>query len=206
MICAFMLVCFIGGGSYCVAATSDPVKNLTETAANSALSFKYGYEAVKGNIRMTGEGNVCIQGCAYMLEVDGISFYCDGETRWTVDGNAKEVVIESVGGLAEDIYSNPVLLVVRADDMFVRDFESTAVFNGESLRQVTLRPRLGTALLSVSLYFKGLLLRGAAASAEDGTDTVIYVRDLKEDTKKPLASFRFDDKGLDASWVITDLR
>lgn len=200
-----LMLCFFEGVDS-AAAVSDPVKNLTETAANSSLSFRYEYDALKDKVRMTGEGSACIQGYAYELEVDGISFYCDGETRWTVDSNSKEVVIETVEGLAEDIYSNPVLLIIKAEDVFDRDFESETVFNGETLKQVALRPRSGTSLVSLSLYFKGLFLRGVSAIAEDGTETLIYIRDLKKDVKKPVTSFRFDVTGLDSSWVVTDLR
>ena len=46
-------------------------------------------------------GTLLIQGGCYRAKGNGMEIYCDGFTRWTVDPEAKEVYIETSGGLEE---------------------------------------------------------------------------------------------------------
>lgn len=47
------------------------------------------------------KGKLVIQGDCYFAEGYGMRIYCNGNTRWTIDTDSKEVYIENAGGIAE---------------------------------------------------------------------------------------------------------
>ncbi len=190
-----------------VSASGDsPLKSFSDALADSSLSFTYSYEARKGKTYLTGSGSACIQGDAYMLYTDGVEVICDGKSLWSVDKNAKEAVIETVLQGEHAYKSNPVLLIRDANQLFRQVSSSEATFNGEQVLEVKLVPVLDTGLSDISLYFKDNVICGAAATAGDGTETVLIIRDFRYGHKKDLSHFVFDDKSLDSSWIVTDLR
>lgn len=186
--------------------SEDPVRALSESVAGSSVSFLYRYDAVKGKGHMTGAGSAILQGSAYLIDVDGLKFFCDGSTKWTVDYNTREVVIETADSEADDCFSNPVLLLVSADTMFEQYSAEQVDFNGSNALRVNMRPKSGCGLESVSLYFRRDVLVGACAVSEDGTETNLIISGFCKSEKKDLSYFMFDDKSLDSSWIVTDLR
>lgn len=57
--------------------------------------FSYVSEA---NVKVQGEGMFSVQDSCYVLDLGVMQIYCDGNKRWTVDKDAKEVYIESAQG------------------------------------------------------------------------------------------------------------
>ena len=57
--------------------------------------FSYVSEA---DVRVEGEGRFSVQDSCYVLDLGVLQIYSDGQKRWTVDKDAKEVYIESAGG------------------------------------------------------------------------------------------------------------
>lgn len=53
------------------------------------------------DVPMPLAGTLLLQGECYRAEGGGMEVFCDGTTRWTVDPDAKEVYVESAGGLEE---------------------------------------------------------------------------------------------------------
>lgn len=190
-----------------VSASGDsPLKSLSDALADSSLSFTYSYEARKGKTYFTGSGSACIQGDAYMLCTDGVEVICDGKNLWSVDENTKEAVIETVLQGEYAYKSNPVLLIRDANLLFRQVSSSEVAFKGERVLEIGLEPVLDTGLLDVCLYFKDNVICGASATAGDGTETVLVIKGFRYGQKKDLSYFVFDDKSLDSSWIITDLR
>ena len=82
-----------------------------DRAAGKRVSFKYEYSLSRegaGFSKVT-EGNVLVEDSAYRLDGLGLVIVCNGETRWTYDPEAGEVVIESAEN--DNILTNPALLI-----------------------------------------------------------------------------------------------
>ena len=60
---------------------------------NSRLAVDYSF-VLHDKTRMTGKGAIVIQSDAFKLNEHGLEIYCDGQSRWIVDKEAKEVAIE----------------------------------------------------------------------------------------------------------------
>ena len=58
------------------------------------ISCKYTY-SIDVPITLTYEGDALVQGECYHLAGNGLEIICDGQTRWTVDAEAREVYIEN---------------------------------------------------------------------------------------------------------------
>ena len=82
-----------------------------DRAAGKRVSFHYEYNLSKngGDFSKVTEGEVLVEDIAYRLDGLGLTIVCDGETRWTYDPQAGEVVIESAE--KDNILSNPALLI-----------------------------------------------------------------------------------------------
>lgn len=82
-----------------------------DKAAGKRVSFTYEYSLSKdgqGFSKVT-EGKVLVEDNAYSLDGLGLTIVCNGETRWTYDSSAQEVVIENAEN--DNILTNPALLI-----------------------------------------------------------------------------------------------
>ena len=82
-----------------------------DRAAGKRVSFTYEYSLSKdgaGFSKVT-EGEVLVEDNAYRLDGLGLTIVCNGETRWTYDPSAGEIVIESAEN--DNILTNPALLI-----------------------------------------------------------------------------------------------
>lgn len=82
-----------------------------DRAAGKRVTFNYEYSLSKdgaGFSKVT-EGKVLVEDNAYRLDGLGLTIVCNGETRWTHDASAAEVVIENAE--QDNILTNPALLI-----------------------------------------------------------------------------------------------
>ena len=82
-----------------------------DKASGKRVTFHYVYSLSKdgADFRQVTVGNVTVEENAYKLSGLGLTIISDGETRWTQDVCAQELVIESVD--KEAIEVNPALLI-----------------------------------------------------------------------------------------------
>ena len=82
-----------------------------DRAAGKRVSFHYEYLLSRdgGDFSKVTEGDVLTEDNAYRLDGLGLTVVCNGETRWTYDPSASEVVIESAEN--DNILTNPALLI-----------------------------------------------------------------------------------------------
>ena len=75
------------------------------------VQFHYTYSLSQGGKPMTQvtDGDVTVEDNAYLLSGLGLEMRSDGTTRWSVDREAEEVLIEKVE--KEDILTNPALFI-----------------------------------------------------------------------------------------------
>ena len=55
---------------------------------SSSLWFRsdYSFTMPTKKAKMTGNGSVKVQGTSFIVDGNGLEIWCDGKTRWTIDG------------------------------------------------------------------------------------------------------------------------
>lgn len=182
-----------------------PVASFSSKVKSSCVSFDYTY-AVKNNLNMKGGGHVTVQDGSFVMTGNSLEMHCDGKTVWTLDDEAEEMVIESVGE-SEGVTSNPAVLVSSLDNAFTAGPMEPSVFKGKKVDMSVLTPKPSVSgIKTLNLYFSGEKLVGAVLVSDDGTTTEFGISNIKFSSKKPLSFFSFSDKAPGPSWVVTDLR
>jgi len=84
---------------------------LLDKVTGHRVSFHYTYSLSKDGAPMqqVTDGDVVVEDNAYRLEGLGLEVISDGQTRWSRDAEAEEVVIETVE--REDLFTNPALFI-----------------------------------------------------------------------------------------------
>ena len=79
---------------------------LLDKAQGHRVTFHYTYSLSQKGVT---QGNVTVEGNAYILQGLGMEVYSDGTTRWTLDPQAREALVEKVE--KEDLFTNPALFI-----------------------------------------------------------------------------------------------
>ena len=84
---------------------------LLDKVAGKRVHFHYSYSLSRkgADFFPVTDGQVTVEGNAYILEGLGMKVVSDGSTRWTLDPEAKEAVVEAVQ--KEDLFTNPALFI-----------------------------------------------------------------------------------------------
>ena len=152
---------------------------LLDKVPGHRVTFDYTYLLSKDGKPMekvTG-GFVTVEGNCFSMSGLGLEVRSDGETRWTLDREAKEVLVETVE--SEDLFTNPALFIASYPQY--RDRLKVNSSGPDSL-DITL-----TLDEEVKARF---ILKNVVFSEAGGE---------KKD-------FSLDEKSLDGSYVVTDLR
>ena len=121
-------------------------------------------------------GEVCVEGNAYRMEGLGLKVVSDGNTRWSVDEAAGEMVIEKVE--KEDLFTNPALFISS-----YRQYRDRITVNSS-----------GKDFLDVTL------------TLDDDTQARFFLKDIVYGELQGKSDFSLDGKSLSEIFVITDLR
>ena len=97
LIAAALLLCTFAWGQNSL----DDVIALLQSGQVISCSYSY---TLSGDIPVKGSGEAVICGTAYHISEGGLDTWCDGSTVWTVDSEAKEVVVSEGGN---SILANP---------------------------------------------------------------------------------------------------
>ncbi len=94
----------------CALCSAQAIVQL-DRAQGKRVTFHYDYSLSKGGAPFSSvtTGDVTVEGNSYRINGLGLTIISDGETRWTQDADAREVVIEAVD--KESITVNPALLI-----------------------------------------------------------------------------------------------
>ncbi len=200
------IVIFVCAVSMCVCAWGQNiVSDFVSTLDGKCASFKYSY-SLSGQVPLNGSGTVTFQDESFTMKGDGLEVYCDGSVRWTVDTEAEECYIESVGDEL-DIEANPALLVGSVDKAFKFKKAKSATFNGKSVSEAVLSPVGDTGIQEVSLFLTTSKVPvGAVMTSEDGTVVTITLKDFTLTDKADAKDFTLDTKKLGKNYILTDLR
>ncbi len=196
-------------------AKSKTLSNFIDKVSSSLVSFDYSFsmKAANSKAKMTGSGNVKVQGSSFVMDGNGLEIWCDGATRWTVDRLAEEALVESVDDSADSYATNPALLITSVDAAFEEASFGASKFQGKAVDASVLSPvnkgKYSMDISQLKLFFKSgtSILVGAEVKLNDGSISEIVVSNLEfSDSLDEKGSFRFDEKTLTDSYVITDLR
>ena len=89
---------------------------LLDKVEGHRVTFHYTYSLSRkgGGFTPVTDGNVTVEGNAYILQGLGMEVVSDGTTRWTLDRDAREAMVEKV--VKEDLFTNPALFIASYKD------------------------------------------------------------------------------------------
>lgn len=142
------------------------------------VQFHYTYSLSQGGKPMTQvtDGVVTVEDNAFKLSGLGLEVCSDGTTRWSIDREAEEVLIEKVE--KEDLFTNPALFIGS-----YKAYMDKIKVNSSSQNS-----------LDVTL------------TLDEDTSARFVLKDIKFLDKQGKSDFTLDVKSLPESYVITDLR
>ncbi|MBQ9194011.1 MAG: hypothetical protein IJ156_09865 [Bacteroidales bacterium] len=151
---------------------------LLDRVPGHRVHFHYTYSLAKDGKPMTqvADGEVTVEDNAFLLSGLGLEVRSDGTTRWSVDRDAEEVLIEKVE--KEDILTNPALFIASYKE------------NMDKIRVNASTPNS----LDVTLVL------------DDDTSARFVLKNILFGDKQGKSDFPLDEKSLPKSYVITDLR
>lgn len=151
---------------------------LLDKVQGQRVRFHYTYSLSQKGAAFTPvtEGDVLLEGNAYVLEGLDLKVISDGTTRWTLDPKAREAVVETVE--KEDTFTNPAL--------FIASYRN-------NMNRIKVNEQ-GSDYLDVTLTLDSdnsarFVLSGIAFSPQQGN-----------------GDFLMDGKSLEKDYLITDLR
>ena len=194
-------------------AKSKTLGSFIDKVSSSLVTFDYSFTMQTTKTKMTGSGNVKVQGNAFFMEGNGMEVWCDGSTRWTIDRFAEEALVESVSESYDSYATNPALMITAVDDAFNEVSFGTSKFQGKAVDASVLSPvhkgKYSMDIAELKLFFKSGTsdLVGAEVKLNDGSVSEFSITGMTFSAQaEKKESFRFDEKTLDDSYVITDLR
>ena len=142
------------------------------------VQFHYTYSLSQGGKPMTQvtDGDVTVEDNAFLLSGLGLEVRSDGTTRWSIDRDAEEVLIEKVE--KEDLFTNPALFISS-----YKGYMDKLKVNGSSQNS-----------LDVTLLL------------DDDTAARFVLKNIVFLDKQGKSDFPLDEKSLPQSYVVTDLR
>jgi len=151
---------------------------LLDQVPGHRVRFHYTYSLSQGGKPMTQitDGDVTVEDNAYLLSGLGLEVRSDGSTRWSIDREAEEVLIEKVE--KEDIFTNPALFIGS-----YKGYMDKIKVNGSSANS-----------LDVTLVL------------DEETSARFVLKDVVFGDEQGKSDFTLDVKSLSDSYVITDLR
>ncbi len=142
------------------------------------VQFHYTYSLSQGGKPMTQvtDGDVTVEDNAFLLSGLGLEVRSDGTTRWSIDRDAEEVLIEKVE--KEDLFTNPALFISS-----YKNYMDRIKVNSSSQDS-----------LDVTLVL------------DEDTSARFVLKNIRFKDKDGKSDFTLDVKSLSSSYVITDLR
>lgn len=94
-------------------------EELADTLAVSNVKFDFKYTILQNGFDVVVTGSAEIQNGCYRGVMSTLEFYCDGQTRWTVDPQGKEVYIENARDAASDFLVSPGEYLMLVPDLAI---------------------------------------------------------------------------------------
>lgn len=96
------------------------ITEILSMVPNHRVDASYSCEMSIADANVTVTGRITAQQNYYFVSGNGLDIYCDGESRWTVDSEAREVYIEKACGL-EEFLSDPDTYLGALSDLKIKN-------------------------------------------------------------------------------------
>lgn len=179
-----------------------PMESLRRRFSEGAVSMTAEYEMTVRQIPVAGSSELFVQGDRYCMKGNGLEVFCNGESIWTIDESAMEVVVEPCDAMSDSYASNPVLLLAQLDEFFAVKSQNTA--GGRTEYTLTAIKDCGISQAQVALTPDGHIVTGSFL-LEDGTIVSVKVTSMKKAEERSSSSFSPSRK-FGTDWIVTDLR
>ncbi len=162
----------------CLLAGAQKRIPLLDRVPGHRVSCNYTYSLSKDGAPFSEvtSGTLVVEDNAFRLDALGLRLFSDGTTRWTLDDEALEAVVENVS--EEDLVTNPALLLSG----YTRYGDKITV-NGS-----------GDSFLDVTLEL------------DDTNSARFVLKDIVFAHRQGKSDFSVDEKSLKDKYLITDLR
>lgn len=163
---------------FCCCAFAQERIPLLDKVQGQRVRFHYTYSLSQNGapFRDITDGDVSLEGNAYVLEGLGLKIISNGNTRWSLDETARELVIEQVE--KEDLFTNPALFIASYHD----HMDSIKVNHADEDN------------LDVTL------------TLDENTQARFKLTGIVYGPPQGKSDFSLDEKSLPSDYVITDLR
>ena len=180
-----------------------PLESLRNMFNGSLVSIECDYTTEIQQTQVVGRSEILVQGNMYAMKGNGLEIFCDGNTVWTIDAAAQEVVIEPCFPGECDYMANPALLLTDLDDVFTVS-GSRSLGSGRMEYTLDSCVRCGISKAVLVLTQEGKII-SADFSLEEGGDLKVNVSSMKKTEEKQM-SFFSPDRKFNSDWIVTDLR
>ena len=162
----------------CVGAWAQTRIPLLEKVPGHRVRCQYTYSVSKdgGAFSEVTKGGLEVEDNAFRLDALGLRIISDGATRWTLDDEAREAVVEAVE--KEDVSANPALLISHYTD-YAKDLVVNT--SGKDFLDVTLE-------------------------LDSTTRARFFLQNIVFEEPKVKSDFSFEEKSLPKDYLVTDLR
>lgn len=205
IIVASFLLLAGAGGAY--AQSKDFLEALYSKMSTSVAETVYTYVTETSGVKVTGHHELELQSDLWHMKGNGLEIWCDGQTVWTTDPVAKEVIIEPAAQNEASELVNPALIFTRLNDWF--DVKEKRELPQSKSVLYILRPKpemnINVEFLNVEIGTSDGMIRKGSFALEDGASVNIDFISMAMKPKKPVSYYR-PSQSFDASWIVTDLR
>ncbi len=122
----------------CFSASAESLLSCFERSLAALGDYRVAFTVTMGD--MVTEGNYAVSGNDFYITLYGAEYYVADGVKYEINGERKEIVIDSAQSLGGDLLSNPA----QAFSILARDFEQREV-SIDSRRAVRLSERNGGA-------------------------------------------------------------
>lgn len=170
----------------------------------SCAFFPFSYESSVRGTKVVGDGDAFIQSSLFLINVNGLQIYGNGKKVYSVDRDAKEVIVSEYDNSLSSI--NPVLILSDLEQRFnFKEQKTNVKFADMSAVKVLMSPKVESGIVDLNLYFvpSSTKLIGLGVKLKDGTVTTFTIPSI---LYLPLRSIdEFQPGDLDSSYIITEL-
>lgn len=115
------------------AAAQGRTELLKQKLEGHRVSFNYSWTTTD-KVPVRQSGTAIIDGDCYAIRGGGLDIYCDGQTKWTVDTEAREVYVEPSGGV-RDFIAAPAEWLDKVKDLEISEGSVSGIFTETSAKK-----------------------------------------------------------------------
>lgn len=164
----------------------NALRDKVDTKHLVSFDFESIFTDKTDNTSSVSNGSLQVQNSMYIMNLEGVSVYFDGMSKWTVNHKAKEVIIESAISAFRDILTNPYTIIKNHEENFKSAIKNEALTRQElsnNITMVMLYPKdleMPFTMIKIKLNNKTIEPRQITYLSKDGTEVTVNIKNFKE--------------------------